>query len=103
EGIRLRLPEADPELRRRDHRGVRAHSADREAEGVRGRARRIPRPQEGRRMKIFNFHLMPYRHADLDAIEKNGSAWVTYSNSHYDPDKGAGLYHEYLDQMELAD
>ncbi len=54
-------------------------------------------------MKVFNFHLMPYRHADLDAIEKNGSAWVTFSNRHYDPHKGAELYHEYLDQMELAD
>ena len=40
-------------------------------------------------MKIFNFHLMPYRHADLDAIEKNGSAWVTYSNRDYDPNTGA--------------
>ena len=40
-------------------------------------------------MKFFNFHLMPYRHADLDAIEQNGSAWVTYSNKHYDPVKGA--------------
>ena len=54
-------------------------------------------------MKFFNFHLMPYRHADLDAIEQNGSAWVTYSNKHYDPEKGAELYHEYLDQMEFAD
>ena len=54
-------------------------------------------------MKFFNFHLMPYRHADLDAIEKNGSAWVTYSNKHYDPKKGADTYHEYLDQMEFAD
>jgi len=54
-------------------------------------------------MKIFNFHLMPYRHADLDAIEKNGSAWVTFSNRHYDPQKGAELYHDYLDQMEFAD
>ena len=54
-------------------------------------------------MKFFNFHLMPYRHADLDAIEKNGSAWVTYSNRDYDPEKGAELYHEYLDQMEFAD
>jgi alkanesulfonate monooxygenase SsuD/methylene tetrahydromethanopterin reductase-like flavin-dependent oxidoreductase (luciferase family) len=54
-------------------------------------------------MKVFNFHLMPYRHVDLDAIERNGSAWVTFSNRHYDPEKGAGLYHEYLDQMELAD
>ena len=32
-------------------------------------------------MKIFNFHLMPYRHADLDAIDKNGSAWVTFSGA----------------------
>ena len=54
-------------------------------------------------MKFFNFHLMPYRHADLDAIDRNGSAWVTYSNRYYDPAKGADLYHEYLDQMEYAD
>jgi hypothetical protein len=54
-------------------------------------------------MKFFNFHLMPYRHVDLAAIERNGSAWVTFSNRHYDPQQGAELYHEYLDQMELAD
>ena len=54
-------------------------------------------------MKIFNFHLMPYRHVDLDAIGRNGSAWVTFSNSNYDPKKGAELYHDYLDQMEWAD
>ena len=28
-------------------------------------------------MKIFNFHLMPYGHADLDAIERNGTAGTT--------------------------
>jgi alkanesulfonate monooxygenase SsuD/methylene tetrahydromethanopterin reductase-like flavin-dependent oxidoreductase (luciferase family) len=54
-------------------------------------------------MKFFNFHLMPYRHVDLAAIERNRSAWVTFSNSHYDPEKGADLYHDYLDQMEWAD
>lgn len=54
-------------------------------------------------MKIFNFHLMPYAHADLDAIRKQGTSWVTYSNSYYDPKKGADLYHEYLDQLEFAD
>src|SRR5262249_26993250 len=64
---------------------------------------RLRRRRESRRMKFFNFHLMPYRHADLEGIERNGSAWVTYSNRHYDPEKGAALYHEYLDQMELAD
>ena len=54
-------------------------------------------------MKIFNFHLMPYAAADLDAIERNGSAWVTYSNKYYDPVKGADLYNQYLDQLEKAD
>lgn len=56
-----------------------------------------------REMKIFNFHLMPYRHVDLDAVGRNGSAWVTFPNSYYDPKQGAELYHEYLDQMEMAD
>ncbi len=54
-------------------------------------------------MKVFNFHLMPYAAADLDAIERNGSAWVTFSNKYYDPKKGAELYNQYLDQMETAD
>ena len=54
-------------------------------------------------MKFFNFHLMPYGHVDLDAIEKHGTAWVTFSNSHYDPELGAELYHRYLDEMEYAD
>ena len=54
-------------------------------------------------MKMFNFHLMPYRHVDLDAVGRHGTAWVTFSNSHYDPVKGAELYHDYLDQMEMAD
>ncbi|MDB5410713.1 MAG: flavin-dependent oxidoreductase [Rhodospirillales bacterium] len=54
-------------------------------------------------MKIFNFHLMPYADADLASIDRNGGAWITYSNSHYDPKKGAELYHRYLDEMEYAD
>src|SRR5258705_12677354 len=82
---------------------MRAPAAAREGGGVRLRAGKFHSWHEGRGMKFFNFHLMPYRHADLDAIEKNGSAWVTYSNRDYDPKKGADLYHEYLDQMELAD
>ena len=39
-------------------------------------------------MKFFNFHLMPYAHADLKEIGRLGTAWVTYPNSHYDPEKG---------------
>ena len=54
-------------------------------------------------MQIFNFHLMPYADADLDAIERNGTAWITFSNSNYDPVKGAELYHRYLDELEYAD
>jgi alkanesulfonate monooxygenase SsuD/methylene tetrahydromethanopterin reductase-like flavin-dependent oxidoreductase (luciferase family) len=46
---------------------------------------------------------MPYAHADLAAIQENGSAWVTFSNSNYDPKKGADLYHRYLDELEYAD
>ncbi len=54
-------------------------------------------------MRFFNFHLMPYAEVDLDAIERNSSAWVTFSNRHYDPDLGADLYHHFLDEMEYAD
>jgi alkanesulfonate monooxygenase SsuD/methylene tetrahydromethanopterin reductase-like flavin-dependent oxidoreductase (luciferase family) len=54
-------------------------------------------------MKIFNFHLMPYADADLASIDRNGGSWITYSNSNYDPKKGAELYHRYLDEMEYAD
>ena len=54
-------------------------------------------------MQIFHFHLMPYAHIDLQAIRDAQTAWVTLSNSHYDPVKGADLYNEYLDQMEFAD
>src|ERR1700741_1630499 len=54
-------------------------------------------------MQFFNFHLMPYAEVDLDAIAKNGSSSVTFPNSPYEPEQGAELYHDYLDQMEFAD
>lgn len=54
-------------------------------------------------MKIFNFHLMPYAHVDIDAIRRHGTSWITFPNSYYDPVKGAELYHQYLDQLEKAD
>src|SRR5436309_13240351 len=102
-GLRRRLSEADPRREDRSLSQVRAPAARGERRRLCRRARILHRRHEGRSMKIFNFHLMPYRHADLDAIEKNGSAWVTFSNRHYDAQKGAELYHEYLDQMEFAD
>jgi alkanesulfonate monooxygenase SsuD/methylene tetrahydromethanopterin reductase-like flavin-dependent oxidoreductase (luciferase family) len=64
---------------------------------------RVAKQESPYGMKFFNFHLMPYAHVDLKAIERNGSAWVTFSNSNYDPELGAELYHSYLDQMECAD
>ena len=43
---------------------------------------------------------MPYRHVDL--VGRNGSAWVTFTNAHYDPLLGAELYHDYLDQTAIC-
>ena len=54
-------------------------------------------------MKFFNFHLMPYADVDAAAVRANGSAWITFSNAHYDPVKGGELYNQYLDQLEAAD
>ena len=54
-------------------------------------------------MKIFNFHLMPYAYADMAEIDRNGAAWVTFSNKNYDPVKGAELFNDYLDELERAD
>ncbi|MCC6006401.1 MAG: LLM class flavin-dependent oxidoreductase [Rhodobacteraceae bacterium] len=54
-------------------------------------------------MQFFNMHLMPYADVDLEAIRDHGTAWVTFSNRHYDPVKGADLYNRYLDELEYAD
>lgn len=54
-------------------------------------------------MQFFNMHLMPYADVDLEAIREHGTAWVTFSNRHYDPEKGAELYNRYLDELEYAD
>jgi alkanesulfonate monooxygenase SsuD/methylene tetrahydromethanopterin reductase-like flavin-dependent oxidoreductase (luciferase family) len=51
-------------------------------------------------MKFYAFHLMPYRHLDLEAARKYRSPWVVLPNQEfYDPEKGAALYWEYLDQL----
>jgi alkanesulfonate monooxygenase SsuD/methylene tetrahydromethanopterin reductase-like flavin-dependent oxidoreductase (luciferase family) len=54
-------------------------------------------------MQFVYFHLMPWPHLtdDFDANER--SAWVTYSNANYDPQKGHDLYHEYLSQLLYAE
>lgn len=56
-------------------------------------------------MEFIAFHLMPYgsQHA-IDAIaeSKPENAWVTFSNRHYDPRRGAELYRRYLDELTYA-
>ncbi len=54
-------------------------------------------------MKFFFFHLMPYAHLDLDYDADYEAAYLTLPNSYYDPRLGHGLYHRYLDELELAD
>ena len=56
-------------------------------------------------MQFFNFHLMPWPHVpeDFGDAEKYPSAWVTFSNEHYDPEKGQDLYNRYLDELEYAE
>ncbi len=56
-------------------------------------------------MQFFNFHLMPWPHVpeDFDDTSKYPSAWVTFSNEHYDPAKGRDLYNRYLDELEYAE
>src|SRR5215471_7875418 len=103
EGLCVCVSTADSGREGHHHRRLRAPAARGEGGRLRRRTRNLHRRHEDCSMKFFNFHLMPYRHADLDAIAKNGSAWVTFSNRHYDPQKGAELYHDYLDQMEFAD
>lgn len=53
-------------------------------------------------MKFYAFHLMPYRHLDLAGAAKYRSPWVVLPNEFYDPEKGADLYREYIEQMVFA-
>ncbi len=53
-------------------------------------------------MRFFFFHLMPYADLDLDYDREHKSSWVTLPNRYYDPEKGAALYHRYLDELEYA-
>ena len=54
-------------------------------------------------MQFYFFHLMPYPHLPPDYMETEPSAWVTLSNSHYDPQVGHQLYNRYLDELEYAE
>ncbi len=54
-------------------------------------------------MEFFYFHLMPWPHLPADFETREASAWVTLSNTHYDPERGHHLYNEYLDELEQAE
>jgi alkanesulfonate monooxygenase SsuD/methylene tetrahydromethanopterin reductase-like flavin-dependent oxidoreductase (luciferase family) len=54
-------------------------------------------------MEFFYFHLMPWPHLPTDFDTREKSAWVTFSNVHYDPERGHQLYNEYLDELERAE
>jgi alkanesulfonate monooxygenase SsuD/methylene tetrahydromethanopterin reductase-like flavin-dependent oxidoreductase (luciferase family) len=54
-------------------------------------------------MKFTWFHLMPYRWLPADFRERYHGVWVDLPNALYDPERGHGLYNEYLDMLEYAD
>ena len=54
-------------------------------------------------MEFYFFHLMPWPHLPEDFDTNHPSAWVTFSNKHYDPERGHHLYHRYLDELEYGE
>lgn len=54
-------------------------------------------------MEFYLFHLMPWPYLEPDFEERHDSAWVTYSNSNFDPQRGHELYNRYLDELEYAE
>ncbi len=54
-------------------------------------------------MDFYFFHLMPWPHLPDDFDTAQRSAWVTFSNKHYDPERGHALYNRYLDELEYAE
>ena len=54
-------------------------------------------------MDFYFFHLMPWPYLPEDFDTKYNSAWVTFPNKFYDPQRGQQLYHRYLDEMEYAE
>ncbi len=54
-------------------------------------------------MKFHFFHLMPYPHLPEDFRQRVRSVWVDVPIDYYDPVKGHGVYHTYLDELMYAD
>ena len=53
-------------------------------------------------MQFVYFHLMPWPYLD-ESFESERSAWVTYSNANFDPERGAEVYEQYLSQLVYAE
>ena len=53
-------------------------------------------------MQFFAFTLMPWPYLPADYLERFDSAWVTFPNSEFDPQKGHALYNRYLDDLTYA-
>ena len=53
-------------------------------------------------MKISMFHLCPYRNLPDDFSEKYHSVWVDVPRHLYDPETGAQIYNDTLDELEFA-
>lgn len=54
-------------------------------------------------MEFYAFHLMPWPDLPPDFRDSYDSAWVTLSNSFYDPEKGHQLYARYIDELVFAE
>jgi alkanesulfonate monooxygenase SsuD/methylene tetrahydromethanopterin reductase-like flavin-dependent oxidoreductase (luciferase family) len=53
-------------------------------------------------MQFFAFTLMPWPYLPEDYLERYDSAWVTFPNHHFDPERGHALYNRYLDDLTYA-
>ena len=54
-------------------------------------------------MKFHWFHLMPWPELPDDFQQKHRSVWVDPDYALYNPERGNGVYNEYLDELEFAE
>ena len=54
-------------------------------------------------MKFTWFNLMPWPDLPDDFRENNRSVWVDIDSRLFDPERANAVYHQYMDQLELAD
>jgi alkanesulfonate monooxygenase SsuD/methylene tetrahydromethanopterin reductase-like flavin-dependent oxidoreductase (luciferase family) len=54
-------------------------------------------------VRFVAFHLMPWPYLPPDFADVTDSAWVTYPNEHYDPERGRELYERYLTELAACE